>query len=83
MLLAPSTQRICKPAAEHVLPLQPVCSHDVSMSGLFSIGAHSLQQYFAHVAGANKRGVRIFSAIISLLFFLLTSDQQRAILNLP
>jgi hypothetical protein len=42
------------------LPLQAVCSHDVSMSGLFSIGAHSLLQYFAHVAGANKRGVRTF-----------------------
>jgi hypothetical protein len=63
MLLAPSTQRICKPAAEHVLPLQPACSHDVSMSGLFSIGAHSLLQYFAHVAGANKRGVRTFQLL--------------------
>jgi hypothetical protein len=59
-----------------VLPLQPECEHGQSMSGVFSIAAHSALQYLPDVITHEQTGCAHlwpFSVVIS---FLLASNQR-------
>jgi hypothetical protein len=49
---------------QDVLPLQPACSHRQSMSGVFSIAAHSVLQYLPDVVMHEQTGCAHFSAFV-------------------
>jgi hypothetical protein len=59
--------------------LQPVCPHEQSMSGVFSIASHRVLQYLPDVVTHEQTGCAHFSAFVVAISFLLASDRQRVI----
>jgi hypothetical protein len=59
--------------------LQPVCPHEQSMSGVFSIASHWVLQYLPDVVTHEQTGCAHFSAFAVAISFLLASDRQRVI----
>jgi len=59
--------------------LQPVCPHEQSMSGVFSIASHWVLQYLPDVVTHEQIGCAHFAAFAVAISFLLTSDQRRPI----
>ena len=59
--------------------MQPVCPHEQSMSGIFSIASHWVLQYLPDVVTHEQTGCAHFSAFGLDIFSLLNSDQQQAI----
>lgn len=55
-------------AGQDVLPLQPACPHEHSMSGVFSMAAHSTLQYFPEVVRHEQTGCAHFSAFVVAIF---------------
>ena len=76
MARSPNAERV---SHLDVLPLQPVCPHEQSMSGVFSIASHWVLQYFPDVVTHEQMGCAHFSAFAVAISFLLASDQQRGI----
>ena len=50
-----------------VLPLQPGCSHEQSMSGVFSIASHCVLQYLPDVVVQEQTGCAHFSPFLSAI----------------
>jgi hypothetical protein len=59
--------------------LQPVCPHEQSMSGVFSIASHWVLQYLPDVVAHEQTGCAHFSAFGLDISFLLTWDQHQAV----
>ena len=59
--------------------MQPVCPHEQSMSGVFSIASHWVLQYLPDVVTHEQTGCAHFSAFAVAISFLLASDRQRVI----
>jgi hypothetical protein len=62
-----------------VLPLQPLCPHEQSMSGVFSIASHWVLQYLPDVVTQEQTGCAHFSAFALTISVLLALDQRRMI----
>ena len=60
--------------------MQPVCPHEQSMSGVFSIASHWVLQYLPDVGTHEQTGCAHFSAF-GLDIFFPNSDQQQVILE--
>jgi hypothetical protein len=52
-----------------VLPLHPECPHAQSMSGVFSIAAHSVLQYLPDVVTHEQTGCAHFSLFVAAISF--------------
>ena len=59
--------------------MQPVCPHEQSMSGVFSIASHWVLQYLPDVVTHEQTGCAHFSAFVVAMSFLLASDRRRVI----
>jgi hypothetical protein len=57
-----------------VLPLQPLCQHEQSMSGVFSIASHCVLQYLPDVITHEQTGRAHFSAFVAAIIVLLVSN---------
>ncbi|MGB6267021.1 MAG: hypothetical protein WBF56_14880, partial [Candidatus Acidiferrales bacterium] len=62
-----------------VLPLHPACSHEQSMSGVFSIASHCALQYLPDVVMQEHIGCAHFSDFSGLIGILQTADQSHTI----
>jgi hypothetical protein len=62
-----------------VLPLQPACPQEQSMSGVFSIASHWALQYFPDVVMQEQTGCAHFSPVEVAMSFLLFSDEPLVI----
>jgi hypothetical protein len=72
------------PTANHishyvVLPLQPLCPHEQSMSGVFSIASHWVLQYLPDVITHVQTGCAHFWGFAVAISFLLASGHHRVI----
>ena len=59
--------------------MQPACPHKQSMSGVFSMAAHSVLQYLPDVARHEQAGCAHFSVFIGVIWSLPVSKQQQLI----